>query len=203
MTGSIWRRGQPRSEIVADGFAIDAKVEPPVRRPSPALRVRLRLQAGLPITPAGSMICWLATLEIFGQFAAMLARIPVAHLCGGDVTKAQSMMSYATPSPNVASAFRHHADAACAFVRWGGPRPFIRWEAGPRPHSQHRSHVAGFIFRIRRSGAARKERSLPSRSAEDSERPCADFWRRDAFGRDGFTTGVNLDVSGKRRINDR
>ena len=201
------------AEIAADGFTADAKVhlnqsETTVMGVGHALAAAVSGFSDLLCRSRPDMMIVLGDrFEIFGAIqAAMLARVPVAHLCGGDVTEGavDDAMRHAITKMSHLH-FVTNADAARR-VRQMGEDPQRVHEVGSPGIDRIRSILptprVAFFDSV---GLAPRAKNAvvtlhPATLSGDSERQCAELLAAlDAVGPEmGFIfTGVNLDVSGQ------
>jgi UDP-hydrolysing UDP-N-acetyl-D-glucosamine 2-epimerase len=201
------------AEISADGFTVDADVDldqagTTVIAVARALAAAISGFSALFDRQRPDVLMVLGDrYEIFGAVqAAMLARIPVAHLCGGDVTEGavDDVMRHAITKMSHLH-FVTNADAARR-VRQMGEDPGHVHQVGSTGIDRIRGIVpmprADFFKSV---GLAPREKNAvvtfhPATLSEDSERQCAELLAAlDAVGTEiGFIfTGVNLDVSGR------
>jgi UDP-hydrolysing UDP-N-acetyl-D-glucosamine 2-epimerase len=200
------------AEIAADGFEIDARID--LRQPdtttvgvSQALAAAVAGFADLFDRRRPDMLIVLGDrFEIFGAVqAALLARIPVAHLCGGDITEGavDDAMRHAMTKMSHLH-FVTNADAARR-LRQMGEDPQHIYEVGSPGLDRIRTFTpmpCGAFFDSIGFEARAKNAVVtfhPATLSEDSGGDCGELLAAlDALGPQVglIFTGVNQDISG-------
>jgi UDP-hydrolysing UDP-N-acetyl-D-glucosamine 2-epimerase len=200
------------AEIAADGFEIDARID--LRQPdtttigvSQALAAAVTGFSGFFHRLRCDMLIVLGDrFETFGAVqAALLARIPVAHLCGGDITEGaiDDAMRHAITKMSHLH-FVTNADAARR-VRQMGEDPRHIFEVGSPGLDRIRTITPGpraAFFDLIGFKARAKNAVVtfhPATLSEDSGRECGELLAAlDALGPQVglIFTGVNQDISG-------
>lgn len=201
------------AEIAADGFTVNAKVDldqsdTTVTAVGQALAAAVSGFTDLLVREDPDMMIVLGDrFEIFGAAqAAMLARVPVVHLCGGDITEGavDDAMRHAITKMSHLH-FVTNADAARRVRQMGEDPRRIHVVGSPGIDRLRSIEPLSRVAFFESIGFAPRTRNAvvtfhPATLSADSQRECAELLAAlDTVGPEmGFVfTGVNLDMGGR------